>query len=326
MKRRSVLQLSAALSIGLALFGGQAFAEAITVTITHSSPSTSHFGVAAQAFKDYIEKTSEGRFAVVVQRLDNEREAMESVQLGAQEFSFGSTGPAGNFVPEVRVFDIPYLFTDYAHARGVLDGEVGRSVLAKFETAGLVGVAFGENGFRHLTTGTVDITSPADLKGLKIRTMENKVHMQAWQAAGVLPTPLAFSELATALQQGVVDGQENPISVILANNFDQLQKHLYLTGHIYSPGILVGNPGFWDGLSPEDRAVFQDAAAAAVKANRDKVEADEREGIAELRNRGMDVQEVDTAAFRDAMASVVPEFETQFGADLIKSIRDWKAN
>ena len=323
LKRTAAIMTSASVLALLTALPVQA--EAQKVTISHSSPATSHFGLAAAEFEKAVEAASGGKFDVIVQRVDNEREAMESVQLGGQQFSIGSTGPAGNFVPEVRVFDVPFLFKDYAQARGVLDSDIGKSVLTKFEAAGLIGMAFGENGFRHLTTSTKVVASPADVAGLKIRTMENKVHMAAWTAAGVLPTPMAFSELPTALQQGVVDGQENPIPVILANNFDQLQKHLYLTGHVYSAGVLVGSPAFLAALSAEDRKIFDDAAAAAVVVNRAKVEADERDGVAELKKRGMDVQDVDRPTFQAAMASANAEFETQFGAPLLTSIRDWKA-
>lgn len=319
------MHLFGAITAVAALFQiSSASADPIKATISHSSPVTSHWGIAATAFADTVNTLSEGRYHVVVQRVDSEREAMESVQLGAQEFAYGSTGPAGNFVPEVRMFDIPYLFRDYAHARGVLDGEIGKAVLAKFEGAGMIGMAFGENGFRHLTTSSRNLATPEDAKGLKIRTMENKFHMLAWTAAGVLPTPMAFSEVPTALQQGVVDGQENPISIILANNFDQLQENLYLTGHVYSPGILVGNPDFLNGLSAEDRAIFDKAAVEAVKANRAKVESDEKNGIAELKARGMKVHEVDRAQYQAAMASAMPEMEAEFGHDLIQKIRDWK--
>jgi tripartite ATP-independent transporter DctP family solute receptor len=308
------------------LGSSQAFAQGKQVTITHSSPASSHFGLAAQAFKQSVESKAAGRYNVVIQRLDNEREAMESVQLGSQECAMGSSGPAGNFVPETRVLDVPFLFRDYSHARGVLDSEIGDKLLERFKARGMVGVAWMENGFRHLTTGKKEVNAPADVRGLKIRTMENQVHMQAWQAAGVLPTPMAFSELPPALQQGTVDGQENPIPIILSNNFNQLQKYLFLTGHVYSPGVLVCSTGFWNGLSADDKKIFQEAAKASVKANRDKVEADERDGVAELRRRGMEVREVaNREAYQDAMKSAFAGFEKQFGAELIASIRDWRA-
>ncbi len=323
MKRRHLVQILPAAFIA-AMIPGSVLAQT-KVTLTHSSPANSHFGLAAEEFKKTVESGSKGKYQVVVQRLDNEREAMESVQLGSQEFAMGSSGPAGNFVPEVRVLDVPFLFRDYAHARGVLDSEVGKELLAKFKAKGMIGVAWMENGFRHLTTGKKEVASPADVKGLKIRTMENQVHMQAWQAAGVLPTPMAFSELPPALQQGTVDGQENPIPIIVSNNFNQLQKYLFLTGHVYSPGILVGSPAFWDKLSPEDRTVFETAARRAVQANRAKVELDEREGVAELRRRGMDVRDVaDRGAYQDAMKVAITKFEGEFGADLMRRIREWK--
>ena len=167
------------LTAALLLLAAPAAAQT-TVTITHPSPETSHFGQGAAAFEAAVEAASEGRYDVIIQRVDNEREALESIQLGAQEFSIGTTGAAGNFVPEVRVFDIPFLFNDYAHARATLDGDVGQEVLEAFADAGLIGMAFGENGFRHLTTGEATIADPTDADGLKIRTMENRLHIAAW--------------------------------------------------------------------------------------------------------------------------------------------------
>jgi TRAP-type transport system periplasmic protein len=326
MNRRHMLRFAAASALALAAASSALAQAPRKVTISHSSPVTSHFGVAALAFKSFVETNSQGRFQVTVQRLDNERESVESVQLGSQEFTLSSTGPVGNFVAETRVFDVPFLFRDYSHARGVLDSSIGKAVLARFEARGLVGMGFGENGFRHLTTSTREIKIPADVKGLKIRTMENPVHMQAWSSAGVLPTPMAFSELPPALQQGVVDGQENPIPVILSNNFNQLQKYLFLTGHVYSPGIFLGNPAFLKSLNAADRKIFDDAVVEAIKVNRGKVEADERDGVAELRRRGMDVREMpNREAFREAMATATAAFERQFGAEQLKQIRDWKA-
>lgn len=297
-----------------------------TLTITHSSPADSHFGVGAAAFKKVAEEKSGGTLNVVIQRMDNEREALESVQFGSQECAMGSTGSLGNFVAETRVLDVPFLFDNYEHARGVLDSEIGGELLALFPQHGLYGVSWLENGFRNLTTGTKSVNSPEDLRGMKIRTMENQVHMQAWQAAGVLPTPMAFSELPSALQQGTVDGQENSIPVILANNLDMMQKHLYLTGHVYSPGIFVCNPDFIAGLTPEQKAAVEEGGKAATAANRARVEQDENVGIETLRTRGIEVVEIkDRDAYRDAMAAANAGFEEQFGAELIKRIRDWKA-
>lgn len=309
----------------LAMACGMSAAAAQTVlTVTHSSPADSHFGEAAVAFKDVLEGGTDGSVSVVIQRLDNEREALESVQLGSQECAMGSAGPLGNFVQETRVLDVPFLFNDYAHARGVLDGEIGQELLAAFPNYGLEGVAWLENGFRNLTTGSRLVESPEDLRGMKIRTMENPIHMQAWEAAGVLPTPMAFSELPSALQQGTVDGQENPIPVILSNNLDMMQQHLYLTRHVYSPGILVCNPDFVASLDDTQRAALTQAGAAAAAANRARVEEDETAGIETLRERGIDVREVENRdAYREAMAGANAGFESEFGAETLQRIRNW---
>lgn len=311
--------------VPLAMACGISAAAAQTVlTVTHSSPADSHFGQGAIAFKETLEQLTDGSIRVVIQRLDNEREALESVQLGSQECAMGSSGPLGNFVPETRVLDVPFLFDGYAHARGVLDGEIGQELLAAFPRYGLEGVAWLENGFRNLTTGSRLVESPDDLRGMKIRTMENPIHMQAWQAAGVLPTPMAFSELPSALQQGTVDGQENPIPVILANNLDMMQNYLYLTRHVYSPGILACNPDFVAGLDDTQRAALIEAGAAAAAANRARVEQDDTVGIETLRSRGIEVLEVDDPeAYRNAMASAYAGFESQFGAETLQRIRDW---
>ncbi|OAN71294.1 C4-dicarboxylate ABC transporter substrate-binding protein [Rhodobacteraceae bacterium EhC02] len=323
--KRTTLTALASLTLAASV-GVSAAAAQTTLTVTHSSPADSHFGVAAIAFKEVVEKETNGAITVVIQRGDNEREAIESTQLGAQECAIGSAGPLGNFIPEIRVLDVPFLFDNYAHARGVLDSEIGDELLAKFDASGLKGVAWLENGFRHLTTGTKTVSGPEDMRGMKIRTMENEVHMKAWQAAGVLPTPMAFSELPSALQQGTVDGQENSISVILSNNLDMMQKHLYLTRYVYSPGILLCNLDFIDGLDDAGRKAVDDGAQAAAVANRARIEQDDTAGIETLRGRGIEVIEVaNRDAFREAMSGANADFDAQFGADLLKRIREWKA-
>jgi TRAP-type C4-dicarboxylate transport system substrate-binding protein len=155
--------------------------------------------------------------------------------------------------------------------------------------------------------------------------MENQVHMRAFTTLGALPTPMAFSELVPALQQCTVDGQENPLSVIMAAKFDQVQKYLTLTGHVYSPCVFLMNKAAWDRLAPADRQAFAAAAAVAVKANRARVDEDDAKGVAELRARGMQVNDhPDRALFQAALAPVYAEFEKQFGKANIDRIRDFR--
>jgi tripartite ATP-independent transporter DctP family solute receptor len=295
------------------------------ITVQHPLPIASHYGAGATAFKESLERATNGRYRVNPQRNDNEREAIESAQIGTVECYLGSTGPVGNFVPETRVFDVPFLFRDYAHARGVLDSEIGQQVLSRFTARGLLGVTWMENGFRHLTNSRRDVTRPDNLRGLKVRTMENQVHMRAFQTLGAMPTPMAFSELVPALQQGTVDGQENPIPVIVANNLNQVQRYLTLTGHVYSPGVLICNPALVARMTPADREAFMAAARAGRDANRAKVTADEESGITALRSRGMTVTtEVDKAAFQTALSSAFQQYERELDGALLRRIRDWR--
>ena len=318
--------LAAAIVLPLALPVAQAQAQT-TITVQHPLPLASHYGAGVTAFKEALERATGGRYRVNIQRNDNEREAIESVQIGTIECSLTSTGPVGNFVPEVRNFDVPFLFRDTAHARGVLDGEIGQQMLARFNARGLVGVVWMENGFRHLTNSRREVNAPADIRGLKVRTMENQVHMRAFTQLGALPTPMAFSELVPALQQGTVDRQENPIAVILANNLNQVQRYLTLTGHVYSPAILICNPGLISRMNAADRAAFNEAARAGAAANRAKNSADEAAGVEELRRRGMTVvTQVDSAAFQTALAPGAAQIEQQLDSALLRRIREWRAN
>jgi tripartite ATP-independent transporter DctP family solute receptor len=295
--------------------------------VQHALPLNSHYGAGATALKETLERLTNNRMRVNIQRNDNEREMVESVQIGTIDCTITSTGPVGNFVPAVRNVDVPFLFRDYAHARGVLDSEIGQGLLNQFTPRGLAGVIWLENGFRHLTNSRREVNAPADVRGMKVRTMENQVHMRAFSTLGALPTPMAFSELVPALQQGTVDGQENPIPVIVANNLNQVQRFLTLTAHVYSPAVLICNPGTLSRMNAADRAHFMEAARAAQRANRERVTADEQNGVDELRRRGMVVvTQVDSAAFQQALAPAFAEFERTLDGALLRRIRDWRGS
>lgn len=320
MKLTSIFT-AAALAYGLV-------ASAAAQTTMRSSISiaqNSHQGVGVDVFAKEVEKRTQGRIKIqnfYSGSLGGERESIEAVQLGTQELTFTSTGPVPNFVPEARIFDIPFLFRDKAHARAVLDGPIGQAMLAKFEAKGFKALAWGENGVRHMTNSKRAVNSPDDLKGLKMRTMENPVHIAAYKGFGIVPTPMAFPEVFTALQQGTVDGQENPLSVIMAAKFDQVQKHLSLTGHVYSPCVMLMSKAAFDKLSAADKTAFMEAAKEAVKANRARVDEDDAKGAAELKSKGMSVVEnLDKAKFVAVLGPVNAEFEKQFGKAEIDKIR-----
>lgn len=323
MTRRTGLK-ALAFSATLALSAAPALAQT-QVTFQHPIGINSHYGAGTTAFKETFERLTNNRFSVIYQRNDNERETIEAVQIGTIECTITSTGPVGNFVPETRNLDVPFLFRDTAHARGVLDSPIGQELLQRFPTRGILAVAWLENGFRHMTNSRREVNTPADVRGLKVRTMENPVHMRAFQTLGALPTPMAFSELVPALQQGTVDGQENPIPVILNNNLNQVQRHLTLTGHVYSPAMLLCNPAFVNRLNAQDRAALVQAGRDAAVANRARVTSDEQTGVDELRRRGMTVvTKVDSAAFQAALASGSAQIEQGLDSALLSRIREWR--
>lgn len=319
-------QLAAGLALALGFIAGAA--AQTTMKISISVAQNSHQGIAIDTFAKEVEKRTAGRYKIQTfysGSLGGERESIEAVQLGTQELAFSSTGPVPNFVPEARILDIPFLFRDKAHARAVLDGPIGQDMLKPFEAKGFKALAWAENGFRHMTNSKRAVNAPDDLKGLKMRTMENPVHVTAYKGLGIVTTPMAFPEVFTALQQGTVDGQENPLSVIMAAKFDQVQKHLSLTGHVYSPAIFLMNKAAFDKLSAADKQAFLDAAKEGTKANRARVDEDDAKGVAELRAKGMAVVDnVDKAKFVATLAPVNAEFEKQFGKANIDKIRNFK--
>ena len=322
-------KLVASMTLGLGLVAASASLHAqTTMKISISTAQNSHQGVAIDTFAKEVAARTGGRYKVETfynGSLGGERESIEAVQLGTQELAFSSTGPVPNFVPDAKILDVPFLFRDKAHARAVLDGPIGQELLTKFDAKGFKALAWAENGFRHMTNSKRDVKEPADLKGLKMRTMENPVHIAAYKGLGIITTPMAFPEVFTALQQGTVDGQENPLPVIMSAKFSQVQKHLSLTGHVYSPCIFVMNKASFDKLSAADKTAFLDAAKVAAKANRDRVDQDDANGVKELRAQGMTViEDVDKAKFVAQLAPVNAEFEKQFGKANLDKIRNYK--
>jgi TRAP-type transport system periplasmic protein len=319
-------KLFLAMSIAMSFAAGAS--AQTTMKISISTAQNSHQGVGIDTFAREVEKRTGGRYKVQTfysGSLGGERESIEAVQLGTQELTFTSTGPVPNFVPETKILDVPFLFRDKAHARAVLDGPIGQDMLAKFDAKGFKALAWAENGFRHMTNSKRPVNAPEDLKGLKMRTMENPVHIAAYKGLGIVTTPMAFPEVFTALQQGTVDGQENPLSVIMAAKFEQVQKHLSLTGHVYSPAIFLMNKGSFDKLSAADKQHFLDAAKEATRANRARVDEDDAKGVSELRAKGMQVVEnVDKSKFVAQLAPVNAAFEKEFGKDNLDKIRNFK--
>ena len=294
----------------------------------HTAATTSAWQTGALAMAEEFGKLTQGRYKITIfsaGSLGGEKELIESVKDGSLDLVMVSTGFVGSFVPEILITDIPFLFRDYGHARRTLDGPIGQDLMSKFPANGMIGLAWGENGFRHLTNSKHPVKTPDDLKGLKLRTMDNQVHMTAFRALGVTPTPMPFPEVFVALQQGTVDGQENPIQIISSSKLGAVQKNLSLTGHVYSPGLVISSIPAFNALSAADKKALQSAAKVGAQAMRKRNVEMETTGIADLKAQGVNVvTDIDKSKFQAALAPAYAEYAKKFGADAIQRIRDVK--
>jgi len=300
-----------------------------TMKLSTSVPASHPYNVGAQKFADLIKERTNGRIQITLypdnQLGKGERELLEGLQQGTIDIYVGSTGPLGNFSPSMNILDIPFLFRDYAHVDKVLDGPIGKALLADLEKANLVGLAFWENGFRSLTNSKAAVRTPADAQGLKIRVMENKVHLLAWKTAGLNPTPMAWGEVYPALQQKVIDGQENPVAVVYAAKLYEVQKYFSATQHVYSPAPIIVSKKRWDQMPKADQELFRKTADEVAQFQR-KINRDGDESkLKEMEGKGLVViRDVDKAAWQKAMQPAFAEFAKQFGKDKIDAIVNTK--
>ncbi len=299
-----------------------------TLKLGYILSANSQLGTGGAVFADEIAKRTQGRYKIAQypnSALGGEVEMLKAVQLGTVNLAFITGAPLPNFVPDVGVFNIPFLFRDVAHAHAVLDGPIGQSYLEKFRAKDLVALAWGENGMRHITNSKHEIRTPEDLKGLKLRLPQSDVMLAGFKALGANVSPLAFPQLYGALQSGEFDGQENPIATIQSSKFYQVQKYLTLTGHVYDPAILFMSIDDFDALSADDKKSFVEAARLAGEASRQFAAAAEAKGVSELAQAGMQVvKDVDRTKFAVAMASANADFDRRFGSELIGKIREYR--
>ena len=265
-----------------------------------------------------------GRRIVIDERAGNalgsENAILAATRSGAVDVAVISGGVTSSVVPELGVFDIPFLFRDVAHAKAVAQGPVGAAIAAKFADKGLVLLALGKQGFRNLTNSQHPIRTPADVKGLKIRVIPNPVYQMTFQALGAQVVPMEFPLVYAALKDGRLDGQENPVPTIAASRFYEVQKYLTLTGHFFAPIAFVANRAMFEQLDPHDQELLISAAKAGAEATW-RAQADS-EKVAELRSSGMDVTETfDRKAFIEAVKPLDAEFEKKFGKELLAAIR-----
>lgn len=300
---------------------------ALEIKFAHVVNEKDAFHVAATKFKELTEKNSKGEITVNIfpnAKLGDERTLLERMKMGIVDSAIITTGPIINFVPAYGVVDLPFIFRNPEHAYRVLDGSIGKKLLVAMEPLGWKGLAFGERGFRNLTNSKQKVITPADVKGLKIRVMQNPVYVDSFKALGANAVPMAWTEVLTALQQGTVDGQENPLNVIVAFKLNEMQKYLSITRHAYAPAVILMSMKMWQKLNPAQQEIVQNAAQAAAEFERNWDNKMEDTWLKDLQAKGMIVSNPDLKSFREAVKPVYDKYAPAFGKDMIEAIINTK--
>lgn len=313
MKRSIVFAL--AVLTAATMLVGNACAAPIKMKLAYVVPETQSTHIAAvKFFKPYVEKHSNGKIIVELYpngQLGGDRQAIEAVGLGTIHMTIPAVAVLSGFEPKFQVFDLPFLFNSKKEVYKALDGALGNKLNDLLPALGLKNLAYAENGFRMVTNNKGPVTKPSDLAGLKIRTMENPIHMATFRALGANPTPMSFGELYTALQQKTVDAQENPIPLIYTSKFYEVQKYCSLTGHVYAATVLLVNDAWFNGLPKDLQKVLQDASVIYRTEQRKLSDQQDKDMVAALKKSGMKVNELtpeQKSAFVKATSSVYAEF------------------
>lgn len=331
MKRklsRGCLKLSvflSVLSLIMVMGYGHSFAADKIIRVAHAASESNPGHIALLKFNDILQEKTNGRIKVQIfanAQLGSERELIEGLQLGNVNMCFVSSAPLASFQRDFFALDMPFLFQDRASVYRVLDGPVGQKMLDKLESVNIKGLGFWENGFRNFSNSKLPVRKPEDLAGIKLRTMENEIHLAAWKALGANPAPLAFGELFTALQQKTFDAQETPINLFYEMKFQEVQKYITKTAHLYSPFVIMMSLDFFKSFSPEDQQIIVSAVNEAKDferklAQQKDIDAEKAmAGIVEI----VDLTPEEKARFRANMGPVYDMVKKKAGEEIVNEV------
>ncbi len=312
------------LSLTLGLAAATAHAAPIVVKFSHVVAENTPKGQGALKFKELAEAALPGKVEVQVfsnSQLFGDGKEMEALLLGDVQIIAPSLAKFDRYTKKIQIFDLPFMFDDMAALDRFQSGPKGQELLDSMKSKGIKGLAYWENGFRQLTNNVRPIRSPKDLEGMKMRTMENEVHIAAWKAEGANPAPLAFGELFTALQQGTFDAQEGPINLFYDMKFYEVQKYITRTNHVYSPWPLLINPDVYNGFSDQDRAIFDQVVKDTTRYQRELAQqADEKAVAAMPQVQIIDLTPEEHAAFADRMGPIYDMVKKKIGAEVVDAI------
>ena len=283
--------------------------EPVVIKLATTVNEQDSFQVAAEKFKEIVEEKTEGAYTIEIHpnsELGDESDLLSSMAAGELEMGIVTSGPFVNYAPDMGVLDLPFLFGSSEEAYAVLDGEVGQGLLGSLEAANLKGLAYAERGFRNVTNSVRPVTTAADMADLKLRVMENEVYAKTFDALGTNATPMAWQETLTALQNGTIEGQENPINVIYSYSlWESNQSHATLTRHSYATAIITMSLEDFNALPEDVQVIFKDAAQEAAEFERAWCADNEAEQLQAMKDNGMQVVEnPDLDSFKAAVQPV----------------------
>ncbi len=307
----------------LALCSGAAFAE-VKAKIGHAMPDSHPQAMAMNKFSELTAQYTGNNVKIQVFHgavLGSDEKQLQAVQAGTQELYIGTLAPLSSKVKEVQIWDLPFMFANEKEVYAALDGASSKTIFQKIEPSGLVGLTWTGMGFRNLSNSKRAVTKLEDVSGLKVRVMANPVALETWKTIGANAVPMAFSEVFPALETKALDGQENPLVHMYANKMQEVQKHISLTNHVYTPVALVASKKFWDTLSASDKAGVQKAATEAGLLQRKYLEEGDKDVVGKFAKAGVTVSSVpaaELARIQDKVKSVVTKFAPIIGEDFVK--------
>jgi tripartite ATP-independent transporter DctP family solute receptor len=287
-------------------------------------------GLGAKRFAELVKTKTSGRITVNTfgsGKLGSDPAMQSQVQGGTLEIMTGPTSNLVGLIKEFALFDLPYLVPSYKEADALLDGPVGQQLFAKLEPVGLVGLGYCENGFRSMTNSKHPITKVEDFAGLKVRVIQNPVFIDTFKALGANPVPMPFTELYGALESHAVDAQENPVGLIDASKFYEVQKYMSMTAHVYSPFIVIASKKWFDKLSDQDKVAVKQAGTESCKYQRQMQREQATQLMLSLKAKGMQVNELSPAEverLRNAVKPVSSKYARDLGIDLSQATPSFK--
>lgn len=283
------------------------------------------YNIAAEKIKEIVEKKTNGKIQVEIHPngdLGDERTLIEGLQQGTIDMAITANAPVANFLPETSVLAMPFLFHSPDEAYYILDGPAGQKILTDMESIKIHGLAWAQNGFRDLSNSKRPVKTAANVKGLKIRLMQNPLYVDTFKELGANAVPMAWGDCLTALQEGTIDGQENPVTIFYHFKLWESQKYLTLDRHTYSAAPIMMSLKVWNSLTPQEQNIFTEAAIEGAKASRKFCNDNEAEQLKEIKDHGVQiVANPDIDSFQKAVEPVYKKYGPKFG-DLLTQIQN----